>query len=1297
MSGNPINIGWGNKYQRESDYLEKGLEITRHYNSRLQLITLYGGGTIAQPWGSNWRSNFDRQIITNNSSKTSVYRPDGKLFDYKYNSSWQPADADVTSRLTRFSDGTGRWQYVDADNNDVELYDTNGKLLSITARNGYQQNLTYSTTNSGYILDSNGNPTTTPLPSGLLVNVTDSFNRQLNFGYDTNGQVIKMTDPNGGIYIYGYDANNNLTSVRYPDGTIRTYVYNEPINTSNTDYHYPHVLTGIVDENGARFATYKYDAAGRAISSEHAGEAGKVSVVYQADASGRIISSEVTSKIDATQNLNNTYTFQIVLGVVKNTGTSQPCATCGGTAANALTYDPNGNIDSRTDFNNNKTTYIYDLTRNLETSRTEALTSAGATTPQTRTITTTWHPTYRLPWTITEPGKTTTFTYDANGNQLTKTITDTVLNKSRTWTRTYNTLGQVLTVDGPRTDVADVTTYTYYTSVSGTPGSVHSVGDLETVTNALGHVTSITNYDLNGRPLSITDPNGVVTTMTYWPRGWLKTRTVNGVQTTTYDYDGVGQLTKVTLPDGSFLSYTYDAAHRLTDITDNAGNTVHYTLDAMGNRTREDTKDPANAIMKTRSRVFNNLNRLFQDIGGTTPATQIMEYGYDSNGNLKTVTDPLSRITTNDYDPLNRLITITDPAIPVAGVTENDYDAHDQLIQVKDPRLVTTDYTVDALGNVSVTQSPDSGTTNNFFDAAGNLIQKTDARGIVSNYVYDALNRLTDIVYPASPAENVTFVYDYDGFDGYSKGHLSYIGDAGGFVIVGAHDEYGNIIAKADWLSTVSSSVEYAYDSTNRVTGMLYPSGRRVTYQRNSLGQVTEVQLQDNATAPLQTLVSNVSYKPFGPISNLSFGNGVNTTLAYDADYRVSRITATSTPSWDYVYHYDAVGNIDQLTDQVSSNDREYAYDNLNRILQDKKVLFGTAGLVEYQYDAGGNRTLWKQLTGYAQQYASSSNRQTQYGATLLGHDSAGNLTSYGAKSFSYDSANRMSQSVVGSTTTTYRYNGLGQRTTKLATTGATTVITHYTYGSDGKYLGQTQVNTDGTFAQGDEYIWLDDMPIAQIHTVYGLNNAIASQQLTYIHADHLNTPRAMTDSTKKIVWKWESEAYGRTAPVTDPDGGSVQNRLDLRFPGQIADAETGLYYNNARYYDPITGRYTQSDPVGLKGGLNTFAYANGSPTSVTDPTGETAVAVAAPIVIGVTVGAAFCAIVPSNPSCVAARNLIKQCFTSDREDEDVDNNCEALYQSTLRTCASLSGMKKFKCHEAARINRDQCYQERGR
>ena len=138
---------------------------------------------------------------------------------------------------------------------------------------------------------------------------------------------------------------------------------------------------------------------------------------------------------------------------------------------------------------------------------------------------------------------------------------------------------------------------------------------------------------------------------TYDERLRLKTRTV-GTETTTYDYDFVGQLTKVTLPDGSFLSYTYDDAHRLTTIEDNLDNRISYTLDAMGNRTLEEVRDPLNQLAQKRSRVYNTLNRLFHELGAQNQTT---EYTYDNQGNVLTVKDPLNRITTNQYDALNRL------------------------------------------------------------------------------------------------------------------------------------------------------------------------------------------------------------------------------------------------------------------------------------------------------------------------------------------------------------------------------------------------------------------------------------------------------------------------------------------------------------------------------------------------------------------------------------------------------------------------------------------------------------------
>ena len=107
-----------------------------------------------------------------------------------------------------------------------------------------------------------------------------------------------------------------------------------------------------------------------------------------------------------------------------------------------------------------------------------------------------------------------------------------------------------------------------------------------------------------------------------------------------------------------------------------------------------------------------------------------------------------------------------------------------------------------------------------------------------------------------------------------------------------------------------------------------------------------------------------------------------------------------------------------------------------------------------------------------------------------------------------------------------------------------------------------------------------------------------------YAYADHLNTPRVITDATNKIVWRWDSDPFGADAANEDPDGDGQKFSYNLRFPGQYYDRETGLHYNYFRDYEPGTGRYVQTDPIGLEGGLNLYAYGGGDPVSQIDPLG---------------------------------------------------------------------------------------------
>ena len=160
----------------------------------------------------------------------------------------------------------------------------------------------------------------------------------------------------------------------------------------------------------------------------------------------------------------------------------------------------------------------------------------------------------------------TDYDYDSAGNLTQLKITDTATSTDRIWSYTYNSYGQVLTENGSRTDVSDQTAFSYYSCATGA-----ECGQIHTITNAAGHVTTFDSYDQHGRPTQITDPNGLVTTLAYNLRGNLTSKSV-GSEQTTYDYDDAQQLTRVTQPDGSYLQYSYDAAHRLISVADQDGN-----------------------------------------------------------------------------------------------------------------------------------------------------------------------------------------------------------------------------------------------------------------------------------------------------------------------------------------------------------------------------------------------------------------------------------------------------------------------------------------------------------------------------------------------------------------------------------------------------------------------------------------------------------------------------------------------------------------------------------------------------
>lgn len=1050
---------------------------------------------------------------------------------------------------TQMKLGIGQTGYVLTDKDDtVETYSASGVLLSVKTRAGITKTMGYNA-------------------AAQLSTVTDSFGNVITLNRaPVTSRLSGVTSSGGGTVSYAYDVNNRLSTSTFPDTTLHTYVYE---NTS-----FPSALTGLIDENSVRLTSWAYDSYGRATSTSQAGGANAATLSYNSAES-----VQVTDALGASR----TFSYTRVGDRELSSGISGSiCPNC--TDEQSVTYDAAGFVSSRMDYKGNLSCYANDPVRGLELVRVEGFAPASVCpanlatyTPLAgtiqRKISTSWHATYHLPLSISEFGRTSTFTYDSSGNQLTRTVTDTTVspNVARTWTYTYDSYGRVLTAKGPRTDLNSTTTYAYYPCTTGA-----QCGQVQTVQDALGHVTTTNTYSGYGQPLTITDPNGVVTTLAFDTRQRLTSRKV-GSELTGFTYYPTGSLHKLTLPDSSTIQYTYDQAHRLTNVTDSLGNSIAYTLDALGNRTAQNSYDPANTLHRTHTRAFNTLDELYQDVNAAGSAAVTTTYGYDSNGNPTSVAAPMARNTTKTYDALNRLTQVTDPA---NGNTYFSYDPHDQLVSVEDPRTLTTSYGFNGFGNVTSQVSPDTGTTTNTYDSGGNLASGTDARGAIATYSYDALNRVHTIAYKLSGTTDQTLTFTYDsGTNGI--GRLRSAADASESTSW-SYDFLGRVLGKGQTIGSVTKSVGYAYTNGN-LTTLTTPSGQSVTYAYNSNHQVASIAV--NGT----TILSGASYEPFGPVHGWTWGNSTSDTRTFNGDGLVTQIAQIETTN----YGYDNASRIATITNATNGSlSYTYGYDTLDRITSAAQTSF-TAG---FTYDADGNRLTQTGTYSTTQTPSTTSNRL----ASITGYpqnrtysyDAAGDVLSNTANILTYNDRGRMKTAQAGSSTTTYLVNALGQRIEKSGGSAGTVI---FMYDESGHLLGE--YTSTGALTQ--ETVWLGDTPVATLRP----NGSGIS--IYYVHADHLNTPKIISQpSSNKAAWRWDQDPFGSLLPTQNPQGlGSFV--YNLRFPGQYYDQESGLNYNYRRDYDSGTDRYIESDPLGLRGGsYSTYVYAAANPVQFTDPFG---------------------------------------------------------------------------------------------
>ncbi len=1047
---------------------------------------------------------------------------------------------------------------------------TTVRLLTISDPHGNTLNLSY---------DSNS----------LLETITDQASgRSLTFHYNSDNRISYITGPvttavADGIWVsYEYDDTGNLTKAIYADG-------NNGSTASGFEYRYE-------DANDPNNMTAKYDLAGHLIASWSYDDEDRAVENVTREGSGASINFDDPENVVVTDayELSNTYTISEVAGqekITAKTGASN-CNVCSSgivrTEFDNSTGLPkerewaNGRIDQYQDYdsNNNLGTWII---------------SAG--TDEEKKITTVWHPVLSAPLSRTQkslladddnPNRTRVMIWDyddpsADGDTDTPNENPTnliyrmilqgfthndsgaVIELEQITTYTYNDKGQVLSVNGPLDGDEDTVSFSYDPST----------GDLLTMTRPLTG-TIIFTYDAAGNMLTVTDENGIQTSVTYDGRNRWLTETSNNASTTR-TFNTAGELAGLTDRAGIALSLSYNTKGFLQTVSDPSGNYMSHTYDENGNPVEssiytaqgvqalysgwdygDPATDPGLAPGKPAKALAKN-----QD--NTVDLETLFAY---ENGNLVQITDPLSAVKNFTYDSLNRVVLSgEEQSATVTAETGYAYDINNNLIQVTDPEGRITAYTYDDANRLIKEVSPDSGTTTYLYDDAGNLTTKTTGDGAVVQYTHDVLGRMLTKEY-SDTGLDVIFSYD-EGDNG--MGRLTGINNDRD-VYAFSYDASGNLVTVQRTTDEVTYVTTYSYDADGRLTGMVYPDGRIVTYTLDTNGRVVSVTTEKDGTT--QTLASSISYRPFGPVASMTLGTGQQAATIFDLNYRP--VTMNTGEIIDYAFDYDAVGQIAAITDNLDSDRaRGFGYDLAGRLI----TATGPFGSLSFTYDKTGNR-LTRTLDGVVQTYTytTGTNKLTQItdadGSTALTYDSVGKVLTKGDLSFEYTDAGRMLKTLnQGTQVQESVYNSFGLRTRKTA--GGVTRLYHYDL--SGRLIAESATN--GTIIR--EYIYLDNQPLAMIlsegalaaqidldadNDVDGADLALSldtdpalmasvfgfgqiynndSESIYYYQNDHLGSPAKILNKSGEVVWDGDYAPFGQV----DVSVGNVQNLL--RFPGQ--------------------------------------------------------------------------------------------------------------------------------------------------
>ena len=557
-------------------------------------------------------------------------------------------------------------------------------------------------------------------------------------------------------------------------------------------------------------------------------------------------------------------------------------------------------------------------------------------------------------------------------------------------------------------------------------------------------------------------------------------------------------------------------------------------------------------------------------------------------------------MSTNAYDALKRLVQTVDRD---AGTTLMEHDETDQMTRYTDPRGIDTGFVYNGFGDVIEETSADRGTMIYSYDSRGLVTAMTDARGIVSTYEYDDGGRITARRFPSAPVEDQTFAYDGTAGGSEGEGKIHLISDQSGSI----ERQYANggyVSLDRRTIEGTAYDTTYQVDNQGRLPEMVTPGNLAVSYSYDAEDRVYDITVQrrvidpnTGAFPPPVTVVSGLTYLPFGPLNAMTYGDGGQHARTYDSSYRLTRLfdTRLGTDLRDVTYGWTQRDNLASATDALDPSKSEtFQYTNREFL----REAIGEYGELDYTYDAVGNRTsqaLYQNASVVTDIYAYpiTSNKLDQItgggSPRSFTYDAAGNTTfdSRGG-GYGYNAANRMeSVSLGGVVQAEYLYNALGQQVVRRLTQDAKTI--HSIHDLDGNRIAEYEIDAfDCTSTLLREYIWLDGAPVA----------VVEGGEVYFIRSDHIGRPLFATDSADTKVWEASYTPFGEVETTTGTP-------IALRFAGQWFQAESGLHQNWMRDYDPTTGRYIQADPLGLVDGASVYGYAQQSPLMYIDPRGN--------------------------------------------------------------------------------------------